>query len=289
MLFLDLQKRWTHKSMSVVGASLSLWLLSGWSAASAHDFWLQPEEYSMESNAPLGVDVFIGHPEDQMRWPLSPERVIAFRSVGSGGVTDHQSRVVEGEPTPQLTFKGDGLHWLTIETQDSISTLGAKKFNDYVADEGLKAIALDRTRRRAMRKKGVERYSRRGKALVAIGDWRTASADHVTRPLGLTLELVPQTNPMDVGAGEPWPLTVHYRGQALAGATVKQISIGDDTPIIKHVTDANGQISPPRPEGGAWVYHVIWSTPLPDHYDEDYDTIFSSLSVNFNTLSKGAD
>lgn len=246
----------------------------------AHDFWLEPDRFFLDVEGSQAVSIFIGHPDEKIRWDLQPERLIAVRRVSSHEVRDQFQYYQSGDPALTMQVDAPGLHWVTVETQDSISELPADRFNDYVEKENLTAIEMDRIRKRKVEEAGIERYSRRAKTLVAVGDWEAGNDDHITRPLGLTLEIIPALNPLSAEAGSPLPFEVRYRGQPLSGALIKIIRLDQDEEMRKVVTGSDGRVIIPRPETGRWMYHVIWGSPLPDSYDQDYDTIFSSLTFS---------
>jgi len=99
---------------------------SGW----AHDFWLAPEVYAVDSPEIVNVSVMIGHPEDRLSWPVAPHRVVSLRTLGPDGIRDQQAAVLDYKKTKNLPIrlKEQGLHILTIETTNSISVLAAEKF-----------------------------------------------------------------------------------------------------------------------------------------------------------------
>ncbi|MFB9373672.1 DUF4198 domain-containing protein [Algimonas porphyrae] len=248
--------------------------------ASAHDFWLQPKSFAVDTATDFAVDVMIGHPEDQMPWSLAPERLIGLRTFGPGPIQDQVQFYEPSDGHLTINVQEPGLFWLAIETQDSVSRLESDRFNDYIDKEGLTAVQLHRIEARTTDDAGIERYSRRSKALIAAGQWRERPHDHITDPLGLTLEIIPKINPMTLDPGAAMPLEVRYRGKPLAGAKIKTIRL-DETDVREPVmTDQNGLAVVEKPIEGQWMYHVIWGTPLPHSYDQDYDTIFSSMTFS---------
>lgn len=252
--------------------------------AFAHDFWLEPTHFSLSADQPQSVSIFIGHPDEKIRWDLQPERLIAVRSFGADKMRDQFQYYRDGDPALTMSGHSEGVYWLTVETQDSISELPADRFNAYIEKENLTAIALHRIQKRTTQDAGIERYSRRAKTLVAVGDWTDTSDSHITQPLGLTLEIVPKANPLTAEPGAQVPLEVRYRGQALPGAQIKIIRLDgglqDEEAIETVLTDPDGVATVIRPETGRWMYHVIWGSPLPDGYEQGYDTIFSSLTFS---------
>jgi len=183
-----------------------------------------------------------------------------------------------------LRFEGNGTHILMIETTSASSILPADSFNAYLKEEGLTPIKLDRENKQLETADGREIYSRRGKALIQIGPLNeAASSNYVTQPLGLTLEIVPQTNPYAINAGEPLTSTIYYRGKPTQGVTIGLISLDTELGLIDiQKTNSKGEVTFKRPETGEWMLHAVWSDPLEDTRMADYDTIFSSLSFGFD-------
>lgn len=255
------------------------------SSAQAHDFWLAPETYSPAVNETFGLSIMMGHPEDQMRWPAAPHRIVALRSVGPNGITDHQASIAENTKSQSIPMKlqEHGLHVITIETTQAVSELRAKKFNAYLEEEGLTPIKIDRVQKGKMDDLGTEVYSRRGKALIQVGDIPDVDPSYLSQPMGLTLEIVPQLHPARIEKGELMSATIYYRGKPTRGVTVGLIDLEGDKGLVEITkSDQSGHIHIPRPEDGTWMLHAVWAAPLPDGNRADYTTVFSSLSFNLD-------
>jgi len=268
------------KSLFLLGAALAL-PAAGW----AHDFWLAPEVYAVNSPEIVNVSVMIGHPEDRLSWPVAPHRIVGLRTIGPNGIRDQQAAMFDYDTSKSLPIRLEepGLHILTIETTSAISVLDAKKFNDYVEEEGLTPIKIDRVINDTTDKPGRETYSRRGKSLIQVGDVSDTDPDYLTRPLGLTLEIVPLQNPARLEEGETFSCHVYYRGVPITGATIGLIDLDSDDGILAiEKTKANGLVEFDRPKAGSWMLHAVWSDTLADTRTADYDTIFSSLSFEVN-------
>jgi len=78
-----------------------------------------------------------------------------------------------------------------------------------------------RARLNQMDRDGSERYSRCAKSIVQVGPPGAGSQDHVSKPVGLPLEIVPEANPYGVPRSAALPVRVIYAGRPLAGALVK--------------------------------------------------------------------
>jgi len=160
-----------------------------------------------------------------------------------------------------------------------VSVLEAETFNDYLEEEGLTPIQVDRVIKRMTKKPGRETYSRRGKSLIQIGDLSETDPIYLSRPLGLTLEIVPLENPARLKEGEEFLSRVYFRGVPISRATIGLVDLdSEDGVLAVEKTDASGLVKFDRPEAGRWMLHVVWADTLPENDTAEYDTIFSSLS-----------
>jgi hypothetical protein len=223
----------------------------------------------------------IGHPRDRMRWPVNADRIIAFRSLGIDGVSDQQTAVAayaQGKTLP-VNLETSGLHILTIETTRALSDLPAKQFENYLAEEGLTLIQLDRVRRNATDQSGTELYSRRGKTLLQVGPVMPADRYRLRRSVGLTLEIIAMDHPLEWVDGDDLQAKVLFRGAPLDGVTVGLVNTTDGTATAAHMkTMSDGTVSFAYPGPGAWMLHAVWGDRTDISDRADYSTIFSSLS-----------
>lgn len=253
--------------------------------AAAHDFWIQPLNFWIAPNTSVMTTLQVGHGEFRERWNADVSRVIAFSSIGPGGmVTDHQRELRTGTMDQDHTvrFGAAGTHVLVLQTNSAASTLPSIRFNDYLKQEGLTPALEVRARAKAQDQPGREIYSRRAKALVQVGSASARAQPWVTKPVGLSLEIVPETNPYAPGAGGELPVRVIFQGKLLAGATVMLNNLQfDGRPVQTVVTDAVGRAVFTFPRVGAWQLNVLWTRPLIGNSNADFDTTFSSLTFGF--------
>jgi uncharacterized GH25 family protein len=129
---------------------------------------------------------------------------------------------------------------------------------------------------------GSERYSRCAKSIVQVGPPGAGSQDQVSKPVGLPLEIVPESNPYGVPRSATLPVRVIYAGHPLAGALVKLTDLNNDaSPFEVHLSDHDGRASFTMPNSGTWLLNVIWTKALPRSEETDFETVFSSLSFGF--------
>ena len=205
-----------------------------------------------------------------------------FRAIGPRGVVDHLG-VIRGRALaqiPSLSFSTPGTHILALQSSHAQSELPAVRFNDYLAEEGLTPALTLRAQGAAARTAGREIYSRRAKALVQVGP-AGAPQPHVVRPIGMTLEIVPERDPYAPNRPAALPVRVIYEGRPLAGALVKLTNLAaDEKPVATARTDRAGRAVFNVPRSGEWLLNVVWTKPIRDPRG-DYDTTFSSLTFGY--------
>lgn len=271
----------THRRALVLGAVISS-IVAG--VALAHDFWIQPSAFWVAPQSLVPVSLQVGHGADRQRWEVDSSRVTGFYSLGSFGKFDRVAELRAGDMSQDhpLTFTTPGAQILVLTTSNTQSELPGLRFDAYLKEEGLTPAIDARARAKANDKPGRELYSRRAKALVQVGPALAKPQPLVTRPVGLTLEIVPEVDPYRVGAGESVPVRVIYQGRPLAGALVKLNNLDfDGKPIQQITTDATGRAVFKIPRFGAWQLNVIWTRTLRGDPKADFETVFSSLTLGF--------
>ena len=249
--------------------------------AAAHDFWIAPERYrDAAPEAAIRASFRIGSAAKPEDWNTKVEKIVALRSFGPEGVSDQQAEIVPGQPgSATLRLKGKGTHFVTLESTPSEIELPPGEFNDYLDHEGLSAIKDWRARNGQSEKPGREQYARRAKAIVQLGAKPT---DTVSRPLGLSLEIVPERNPLMLAPGELLPLRLYFRGRPLPGATLSIECLSDGgSGYATAKTDSEGRARFAFAHKGAWKVATVWSVPIAGNPRADFDTLFASLSFGY--------
>jgi len=243
--------------------------------AVAHDVWMQTDRFSVPVGTVVPYQVYSGHGKSREPWDVELARVASLRTISArGSAVLSPSRAGEGK----IRFTKRGTYVVAMVSNLARSDLPALRFLDYAKTEGLTPIIELRERQGLNATNGREVYSRRTKMLVRVGNTAAPQA-HVTRPVGLTLELVPRRDPFALRAGQAMPLRVYYYGRPLAGATVKLNNLdADDKPVATVVTDATGHAVLKHPGAGRWQLNTIWSRPIVGNPDAEFETTFSSLT-----------
>lgn len=255
------------------------------SPADAHDFWLQPQVYWSPADASIPITLQVGHGAERQRSQIRSSRIARVVAFAPDGAThdmrpDLQLRGASGDG--HLHVESLGTYVVVLETDNrGRSALPAQRFNKYAQDEGLTAALDYRQRTGKMTADAAESYRRVTKAIVQVGTVGEPSESHITAPLGLPLEIVPERNPYAASGGD-LPVRVFFEGQPLAGALVKLTRLEhDDAPVEERRTDSSGRANFSLTQSGTWLLNVVWTKPVTAPSDVDFDTTFSSLTFGF--------
>ena len=265
--------------MRLTLAKLSLVFIA--TSATAHDFWLQPRSFQTAPGVGVPITVLIGHGDARGRWEADAKRVVMLKSVGPNGTVDLRTAFKQRGSGAHFApvFPKAGSYIVAMQTNHASSELPAKRFTDYARDEGLTPILAYRSRKGNVNAAGREIYSRRAKTLIRVGPNSGVGDPRTVKPLGMTLEIVPERDPYALGTSRKLPVHVIYQGKRLAGATIKLTNLqSDEKPIAVIKTDKLGRATFSIPERGKWLLNVVWTKPISGRPDADFDTIFSSMT-----------
>ncbi len=217
-------------------------------ASHAHEFWVQPSKFQIAPGAALSVALQVGDGPVRQPSPIPLHRITRFDAIGPGGGLMDVRASLAATAKHDVRFDAPGTYVLTLATDN-----------------------------RAYSHR--ERYSRAAKSIVQVGAASEQSQAHVTKPLGLPLEIVPLVNPYSEPRPTGIPVRVVYEGYALSGADVKLYNLEQDlAPVDVRRTDHTGLATFPMPSSGGWLISVVWTKRLENSPDADFETIFASLT-----------
>ena len=155
-------------------------------------------------------------------------------------------------------------------------SLEAAKFEDYLKEEGLEKISTARTKRGETDKPAREVFSRCAKALLDVGGAGTAGFD---RPLGFTLELLPEKNPYALRPGDSLPVRLLLDGKPLAGSprpcAASRRGRGGASAAR---TGRDGRATLRLSKAGLWMIKAVEMGPAPAGADADWQSLWASLT-----------
>ncbi|HEY0687042.1 MAG TPA: DUF4198 domain-containing protein [Steroidobacter sp.] len=254
--------------------------------AAAHDFWIQPQQYWSQPDAAIPITLQVGHGSERQRSQIRSNRIASLFAVAPDGTMEDMRaslRLRGLQDDGHLHFSVPGTYLVVLQTDDrGRSALPAHRFNEYARAEGLTGALEQRERTGQMSSQAAESYRRVSKAIVQVGAVEMNRQAHVTTPLGLPLEIVPERSPYAEPLAGELPVRVFFEGQPLAGALVKLTQLEHDAaPVEMRRTDSSGRASFSARGRGAWLLNVVWTKPAAASAEVDFETTFSSLSFGF--------
>lgn len=241
-------------------ATLTIGLLAAVVAvAYGHDMFVKPARYFVEEHAEVLVRILNG---TFSRSENSIDRVrvqdISVVSPAGHERLDTASWSATGDTsTFRLRTGATGTYVVGASTKPSVIPLDAKAFNTYLRDEGIPDVLDARRKSGDLQKAARERYSKHVKALVQVGQTRTA---HFGTALGYPAELVPLDNPYALAVGDT--LRVHTLVDGTPAAN-QYVLFGGRTPkggrlVQRHVrSDSAGVAHIPLRQRGIWYLKFI--------------------------------
>src|SRR3989442_9548037 len=225
----------------------------------AHEVWIEPTTFSPDAGQIVGVRLRVGVDLLGDSLPRDPGLLNQFVFVDAAGRKPVVGRIGD-DPAGFLRVAMPGLLVIGYRSNPSAVVLPAEKFNQYLKEEGLDAVAALRARRNETGAAARELFSRCAKSLLLSGSPSEAQGD---RLLGFTLELVAERNPYAIRAGEDLPVRLTYQNHPLAGALVAAMNRLNPSEKQAARTDKLGRVRFRLGSGGMWLFKAVHMVPAP--------------------------
>jgi uncharacterized GH25 family protein len=240
----------------------------------AHDMWIEPLTFSPETGQIVSVKLRVG--QDLLGDPLPRDPALVNQFI----VEDAEGRKpVVGrdgaDPAGFLRVAVPGLLVVGYRSNPSFVELTPEKFNQYLKDEGLDAVAAARAARNQTGAKARELFARCAKSLVLSGP---AAASQHDRALGFTLELVAERNPYALRGGEDLPVRLTYESRPLAGALVIAMNRLNPAEKLSARTDKDGRVRLKLRPGGMWLIKAVHMIPAAAGSNAEWQSYWASLT-----------
>jgi uncharacterized GH25 family protein len=247
----------------------------------AHDMWIEPTTFSPQTREIFGVRLRVG--QNLLGDPLPRETALIQQffvedSLGRRPVVGRDG----SDPAGYVLASKLGLLVIGYRSNPSAIELPAEKFNQYVKDEGLDAIAALRASRNQTSSPAHELFARCAKSLVLSG---AASEKQVDRRLGFTLELIAERNPYAIQAGGELPVRLTYENKPLAGALVIAINRLHPSEKQSARTDNDGRVRFRLPSDGMWLIKAVHMIPAPAGSKAEWASFWASLTFELRRQS----
>lgn len=266
----------SHSARALLNATVAVVLIVV--PALSHDYWFEPEQFFVSVGNTVGVHLFVGEglKADEER-VLQMEKTPRFQVFSSEETQDLKAIAKDGQmPVAQVTFKTAGNYLIAMERNWSAITLDAKKFTEYLRDEGLDSIVAQRDQSGEANKEARERYSRYLKSLVQAG---SRQDETYRREAGFTLEIIPQTNPYRLQAGDELKVKVLFEGKPLPNAKIfadNREAGNTRTQGAKTASNGTAVFNIDRP--GLWLLRLVHMRRCENQAEADWESFWAAYT-----------
>jgi len=243
--------------------------------ASAHEFWIEPDNFRPPVGKLLDVQLLVGqefHGSTMIYLPPSFERFVTVNARGTQNIPG----VPGDDPAARLTPTEPGLMQIAYQSTRYSLDIDAITFEQYLEKEGLDAVRALRAQRSERDKPVHEVYSRCAKSLLAVGG-RDDGLD-AKKPIGLRLEIVPQTSIYGLKRGQALEVQLLYENRPLVGAQLMAFSKKKPKDRLLQRTDAEGRARFVLPHADVWLLSAVHMIPAPPDAKADWESFWASLS-----------
>ena len=241
----------------------------------AHDSWLVPGQFAVERGAPLVLDLTSGMGFPGLDAAIEPARVAHASFRLARQTTDITERTpAEHSLHLRAVAAEAGIATVWVELQPRAIELEPKEVEEYLQEIG--ASELVRQRWQANGARWRELYTKHAKTFVRVGD--PASDRSWSEPVGVYLELVPQSDPTTLVDGDDLTVQVLRDGRSLAGFDLGVVREGGAAagPLLK--SDGGGLVTVHFDGAGRWLLRgtLLHAVPGPD---VDWESHFTTLTL----------
>lgn len=236
----------------------------------AHDFWIEPSTYSPRKGERVALRLRVGEHFLGDAIPRMPSSITSFQLLSSSPAVA-VTGPANAEPAGAAAMPTANIAVGAYASRGTVAAMDAATFARYVREEGLE---------RAARATGVnptkpvrDSFARCAKVLLR-GEGAATGFDRVA---GMTLELVPLTNPFTTKAPAAMKFRLLYRGKPLSGALITAIPKTRPSAQVTARSDASGSVTLPIGRRGEWLVkavHLIRATST----DADVESYWASLT-----------
>jgi uncharacterized GH25 family protein len=254
---------------------LLAWLLATVDAP-AHDTWLLPEAFLVKPYETIGLALTSGMSFPETDHAIRPDRLEKAGLRLAGKVSEIKDRKAQDKAL-RLAAPADsaGVAALWVALKPRPIELTAKQVDEYLDEIHAPKDIRETWQKMPEPRRWREVYTKHAKTFVRIGE---VGGDHSwDRPVGLFLEIVPETDPLALKVGDELKVRVLKDGKPLASLPlVLEVEKSKATPM--RVTDAEGRAAFRLEQPGLALLRgtELWAVKRPD---ADWESHFTTLTL----------
>ncbi len=223
--------------------------------ATAHEFWIDPQDFTIEEGEALLADTRVGQEFAGGAMSYLPQNFTSYYVISNGAQMDVEGRFGD---IPSLSMEGlaDGLAVIVHQaTANQLTWTTWERFLNFANHKDLGDVTAMHEARALSQEDVTEDYIRYAKSLVAVGD----GAGEDTR-VGLLTELVAMANPYTDDVSTGMPMQLWYDGTVQPDYQVElyaEDAAGEVT-ITLHRTNSDGIVTLPVEPGVIYMADAVF-------------------------------
>lgn len=256
----------------LTGAVVAL-LLAG--RLEAHDTWVLPDQSSVSPGKAVSFNLTSGMAFPTNEFGVQPDRLARASARLGESVTD-LSREAGGQKALRLKarFSSDGIAAVWIESKPRTLELKPAEVKEYLDEIGAwESVGRKWESRGSGRWR--ESYTKHAKTYVRVG--RPDRDESWARPVGMELELVPESDPTHIAAGEELRAQLLKKGQPAPDVSVGLVAANAKAGILSR-TDSEGRVRLGFDHSGWWLVRVTLLEPS-SKTGLDWESHFATLTL----------
>lgn len=243
----------------------------------AHEFWIEPLAYQVETDASLEANIVNGQEFAGGKLAYLPQRFVNFMLFNGD-----QSAKVDGRPGDMPALQqgpvAEGLNIAAYQaTNATVDYAEWEKFQNFVDHKDFGDVRSLHEARGIPVDGFKEIYSRHAKTLIGVGN-----SEGADRRVGLETEIVALTNPYVDETAAGFTVQVFYRNDVRANTQVEVFEKGPDgrVEISLHQTNAEGIATFPVRPGYRYMADAVVLRQPSDALAERSGAVWETLWAN---------
>lgn len=225
----------------------------------AHDTWLMARSGFVQPGTRASLDLTSGMAFPALDYAIKADRIERAR-LRLAGQTSPLAAPVAGPKSLRFSvrFAAPGVATLWVELKPKALELTPEKVTEYLEEIGAPDSLQRVWRRPPAGARWREIYTKHAKTFVRVGTPRGDRSGE--QPVGMALEIVPESDPTALRRGDTLRVRVLEGGQPLAGFPLGIVAPGNRHGRLQN-TDADGRVIIPITRAGAWLLRGTRLTP----------------------------
>ena len=261
--------------MMLLRLILTAWCAICASVATAHEFWIDAENYQVPPGAQIVANLKNGQIFEGTTLSYMTRSFTRFDLVQGDTVIPVEGRMGD-RPALNVAAPMQGLISVVHETTPSfVNYKEWEKFLSFAAHKDFPDIAARHAAYGFPDVPFRERYTRHAKSLIAVGDG--AGADSAA---GLKTEFVALSNPYEPTFDGTMRVQVRYLGAPRADAQVEVFDRppSGDVGVTLHRTNGDGIATIPVTPGHTYLFDAVVLEPILNDDTAVWDTFWAALT-----------